>query len=172
MVKITHHELHFWLINRKTETLDSVFFLRRVPCCPSLKGPPVCFVVSDPLPPFCVTNTRTRRGDRQPWQQTGRDPALCRPGPPLYGVLRPERHRFPVEHNSSLVSFHGALTRRRSLDFSAIFLLCRAEVYSGGPWHCSVYHTVNVIKSKSCQYLLAKGGGSLSLCSSNSPPSG
>lgn len=31
-----------------------------------------------------------------------------------------------------------------------------------GLWHCSVYHTVNVIKSKSCQYLLAKGG-SLSL---------
>lgn len=71
MVKITHHELHFWLINRKTETLDSVFFLCRVPCCPSLKGPPGRFVVSDPLPPFCVTTTRTCSSDRQPWQQTG-----------------------------------------------------------------------------------------------------
>lgn len=39
-----------------------------------------------------------------------------------------------------------------------------------GPWHRSVYHTVNVIKFKSCQYLLANGGAA-SLCSSNSPPS-
>lgn len=31
-----------------------------------------------------------------------------------------------------------------------------------GLWHRSVYHTVNVIKSKSCQYLLAKGGQPLS----------
>lgn len=75
---------------------------------------------------------------------------------------------FSAMPNSPLVSFTALwndFTR-----YMSRLLLCRAEVYSGGLWQFSVYHTVIVIKSKSCQFLLAKRGLD-SLCSSNSPPS-
>lgn len=52
------------------------------------------------------------------------------------------------------------MQRSFSVDVSGFALLTRGELW--GPWHSFVYHTVNVIKSKHCQCLLARKGEPLS----------
>lgn len=76
--------------------------------------------------------------------------------------------RFPVMYKSSLIFSTLLLKRNNRLDVLLFAVQNRGAFV--GLWHRSVYHTVNVIKSKSCQCLLARGWGGC-VCSSNSPPS-
>lgn len=71
----------------------------------------------------------------------------------------------------SIRSLHRPLNEVTALHLG-VFSKNRRGVLVGAfwaPWHGSVYHTVNVIKSVSCQYLLARRAAPL--CFSNSPPS-
>lgn len=71
----------------------------------------------------------------------------------------------------SIRSLHRPLNEVTALHLG-VFSKNRRGVLVGAfwaPWHGSVYHTVNVIKSVSCQYLLARRAAPLR--SSNSPPS-